>query len=90
MDTGYQIAIKPNHWELSQLSDGIIIEQGNLSTSPADRSTNHLLLIVKDSYAILYINDEFVFEQSDLERDRIPEANRGHRPCSKYWGIRLL
>ncbi|MEA3325757.1 MAG: formylglycine-generating enzyme family protein [Chloroflexota bacterium] len=70
MDTGYQVAIRPNQWELSQLSDGTIIAQGNLSSSPADRSTNYLLLIVKDSYAILYINDEIVFEQSDLVRDR--------------------
>jgi len=68
-DTGYQIAIEPNSWELSQLADSTILDQGNLSTSPADRSTNHLLLIVKDAYAVLYLNDETVFERNDLIRD---------------------
>ena len=68
-DTGYQIAIEPNSWELSQLADGTILEQGNTSTDPADGSNNRFLLIVKDAYAVLFLNDETVFERDDLIRD---------------------
>jgi len=69
-DTGYQIAIEPNSWELSQLADGTILEQGQAPTHPADRSSNRFLLIVKDAFAVLYLNYETVFERDDLIRNR--------------------